>query len=134
MIVVGGISIGPECGKRKFNSDICIYNFEKKEWGKLRLSLSIRSHASTLFGNTLLIHGGVDEKEVNSNQMHFINFNQNAIQNSLILSTENREYSTMHKHCLAHHKLANTNEIDSNLKMLLKYDGVFCFGGINNEG
>jgi hypothetical protein len=66
--------------------------------------------------------------------MHFINFNQNSIQNSLILSTENREYSTMHKHCLAHHKLANTNEIDPNLKLLLKYDGVFCFGGINNEG
>jgi hypothetical protein len=87
MIVVGGISIGSEGGRRKFNSDICIFNFEKKEWSKLRSSLPIRSHASTLFGNTLLIHGGIDEKEMNSNQMHFINFNANSIQNSLILST-----------------------------------------------
>lgn len=87
MIVVGGISIGPEGGRRKFNSDICIFNFEKKEWSKLRSSLAIRSHASTLFGNTLLIHGGIDEKEMNSNQMHFINFNANSIQNSIIIST-----------------------------------------------
>ncbi len=24
--------------------------------------------------------------------------------------------------------------MDTNLKMLLKYDGVLCFGGVNNEG
>jgi len=28
----------------------------------------------------------------------------------------------------------HSNEVDSNLKMLLKYDGVFCFGGVNDEG
>lgn len=34
---------------------------------------------------------------------------------------------------MSHHKLVNTNEVDQNLKMLLKYDGVFCFGGTNQD-
>jgi hypothetical protein len=33
---------------------------------------------------------------------------------------------------LAFHKLVNTNHIDPQAKSLLKYDGVFCFGGIDN--
>lgn len=97
--------------------------------------MTVRSHASTIFGNTLLIHGGVDDKENNSNQMHFINFNLTSIQNSIILSTDNREVTNSpYQHSLSHHKLVNTNEVEANLKMLLKYDGVFCFGGVNGEG
>lgn len=67
--------------------------------------------------------------------MHFINFNLTSIQNSIILSTDNREtLNSPYQHSLSHHKLVNTNEVEPNLKMLLKYDGVFCFGGVNHDG
>ena len=27
----------------------------------------------------------------------------------------------------------NTNDVDINIKSMLKYDGVLCFGGIDND-
>lgn len=67
--------------------------------------------------------------------MHFINFNPVAVQHSIILSTYNRSTpNTPNQHTLSHHKLVNTSEVEPNLKILLKFDGVFCFGGENHEG
>jgi hypothetical protein len=88
MILVGGTTIAEGSGVgREINAYISIFNFDKREWSKLRGNIGVRSHASTLFGTTLMIHGGIDEKEVHSNMMHFLNLNTGNVSSSILLST-----------------------------------------------
>jgi hypothetical protein len=64
-----------------------------------------------MFGNTMLLHGGINEKEVYSNEMHLINFNGSTssnISSPIIISSENRGDKN---HALAYHKLINTSEV-----------------------
>ena len=49
--------------KRVMNNDINFFNSDKKEWGRIRWNYSVRSHASTIYGNTLLVYGGINQND-----------------------------------------------------------------------
>lgn len=59
MVIVGGVSFDGDKGKR-FNTELLIYNLEKGEWLHARGGVSLKHHASTLFGSTLMISGGIN--------------------------------------------------------------------------
>jgi hypothetical protein len=59
MVIVGGVSFEGEKGKR-FNTELLVFNLERSEWLRARGGLNIKHHASTLFGSTLMISGGIN--------------------------------------------------------------------------
>lgn len=62
MVVVGGVTLEGEKGKR-FNSELLVFNLEKGEWLRARGGISLKNHASTIFGSTIMVSGGVNEKD-----------------------------------------------------------------------
>lgn len=49
-------------GKR-FNSELLVFNIERGQWLKARGGISLKNHASTLFGSTIMVSGGINEKD-----------------------------------------------------------------------
>jgi len=39
-----------------------MFNLEKEEWLRARIGVSLKNHATTLFGSTLMISGGITER------------------------------------------------------------------------
>lgn len=49
-------------GKR-FNCELLVFNIERGQWLKARGGISLKNHASTLFGSTIMVSGGINEKD-----------------------------------------------------------------------
>lgn len=104
LVVVGGVSLEGEKGKR-FNSDLLVFSLERGEWLRARGGVNLKSHASTQFGSTVMISGGINEKERFSEDMYFITFTGGNILSPLIFGVHN--HSDFHEK-IAHHKIVNT--------------------------
>lgn len=135
LVLLGGVSLDGEKGKR-FNTELLMFNLERGEWLRARGGVSLKHHASTQFGSTLMISGGINEKEKFSEDLIFISFGGGNIQNPLIFTVHNHS-DAFEK--ISHHKLMHTYELDPPLRSQVKLDGIFSFGGedeggqVNNE-
>ena len=94
MVIVGGVSFEGDKGKR-FNTEILAFNLEREEWLRARGGLNIKHHASTLFGSTLMISGGLNEKERFNEDLIFITFTGGSILNPLIFTVLQRSFPTV---------------------------------------
>lgn len=67
-----------------------MFNLERSEWLRARGGLNIKHHASTLFGSTLMISGGLNEKEKFNEDLIFITFTGGTVLNPLIFTVHNQ--------------------------------------------
>ena len=58
---------------------------------RARGGISIKNHASTLFGSTIMVSGGINEKDRFSEELYFITFTSGNVNSPLILSVRNND-------------------------------------------
>lgn len=103
-----------------------MFSLEKGEWLRARGGVSLKHHASTLFASTLMISGGLNDKEKFSEDLYFVNFTGGNLINPLIFAVKNQAETN---HLISRHKIINTYELEPALRGKIKMEGVFSFGG-----
>lgn len=78
-----------------------------------------------------MISGGINDKEKYSEDLHFITFTGGTTLNPLNFNLKNQA-ETNEK--IAHHKIVHTYELETNIRNQIKLDGVFSFGGEDENG
>jgi len=115
LIFIGGSCLSSSQAKKAFNPDIIVFDTDKEEFSKIKWNMSIRSHASTIYSNMLVIYGGIDERGRYSNTLYFLPLNTTNIS-----QTNPHPYNLgSHNLGIAYHKIVNTFDIDGNLKCKL---------------
>jgi hypothetical protein len=89
---------------------------------QLNSGLYIKHHSSATFFSSLVIYGGINEREKTENYLHFVNINYSNVHFSKIFTIPTNE-------ARSHHKLITTMNEDSRLRGKFKLDGLIVFGG-----
>ena len=108
-----------------------MFNLEKGEWLRSRTGIAIKHHASTIFGSTIMVSGGVNEKLKSNEDIYFITFTGGSLLTPLHFTARNNTEAVDH---LCHHKLINTYDMEPAYRSAIKLDGVFSFGGEDERG
>ena len=56
-----------------------MYDTDKEWFSKIKWNISIRSHASTIYSNMIVIYGGINENNEFSNILYFLPLNTSNI-------------------------------------------------------
>lgn len=108
------------------NSDITVYNPMSRKVKKIKGNFNFRSHASTVFGHTLLLHGGIGGDGAHLSTFNLLTLRENGIPRILT------GFSNL---SLAHHKIINTLNLERSQQITLgQKGGIFVFGGERSNG
>lgn len=149
LYIYGG-NLGKEYYKPR--EDIAIYDINKKQYLYPSIANKItvpfrRSHIAISIGQSMLIHGGIDETDMMLNDIWIYDYNKNrffnlqfqgingmtppylAFHSAILISNSNRSHSQMFNiYKLPDNTFANKGRINR-----LKYEGVYIFGGLDSN-
>ena len=108
-----------------------MFNLDKNEWVKVRTGIALKHHASTVFGSTLMVSGGINEKLKYNEEIYFITFSGNSLNSPLHFTLRHNCDIVEH---LASHQVINTYEMEQPHRNQLRLDGIFSFGGEDEQG
>jgi hypothetical protein len=147
LILYGGEeNFDTERKKRKLFNDIYYYHIHAKLWEQVpwreKVVYGRKYHAAVMIGQNMLVHGGIKPSNNVIDEMILFNITNNKwtdvqnVSNSpgqlaghklvLILENERLPYESS----LSLRSLPKLTSI----KRVIKNEGIYCFGGINDEG
>lgn len=126
IVIVGGVVGDSQRSMSALNTDIIMYCPSKKLITKHAANIAVRSHASTTFGNILMIHGGITTEGAITDRLHILNFKEDSCFKVLCINSGSP---------LAHHKMVNTlNMPKADQANLGSRGGIYMFGGMSLDG
>jgi hypothetical protein len=79
LIFIGGWTLNSGHSSKIYNPDILIYDIENQGWSRIKWNICLRCHASTIYGNMLVVYGGINERGKYSNKLYFLPLNTGNI-------------------------------------------------------
>jgi hypothetical protein len=131
LIFVGGLSINAARNRRHFNSEINLFDTVGQQWSRIRWNNCLRSHASTLYANMLVIYGGINERDEFMSKLYFVALDPAAPGRSPVM--QSAPLSRPHAG-IAFHKMVNTYDLEPALRDRIDIDGLISYGGRFADG